>query len=311
MWRTAEKLSSGLSALAPVSSAKADHDYFMCFLKSKTDIVSNLATPLKTASILVVGSGYFYPDVIFYSACAGNVVGIDVKGCFWRDGFFKTGLTSLKRRKGGKKIVLAAIDTFKSRFLIRKNYYGQLERHLGRRVEHAKLDLISYDGKDIPFNDNTFDAVISNAVLEHVKDLPGIIKEMARVTKKSGVNYHLYHNYYSFSGNHKPHGLNKMHPWGHLRGLIRTNPEHLNRVQILDLENIFLSHFNEVKVFPIDRNHNKRGIDDEFRWEEEALFQSYRDDLERRFAKEMLLSRGYLVVGKKRVVVEPKGKTKL
>ena len=302
MWRTAEKLSSGLSALAPVSSAKADHDYFMCFLKSKTDIVSNLATPLKTASILVVGSGYFYPDVIFYSACAGNVVGIDVKGCFWRDGFFKTGLTSLKRRKGGKKIVLAAIDTFKSRFLIQKNYYSRMEGYLGRGIEHDSLALVSYDGRNIPFGDDTFDAVISNAVLEHVMDLSAVIREMSRVTKKSGINYHLYHNYYSFSGNHKPYELNRRHPWGHLRGFIRTIPEHLNRVQILDLENIFLSHFNEVNVFPIDRDHNKGGVDAEFRWEEEALFQRYREKLERRFTKEILLSRGYLVVGKKKVV---------
>ena len=291
-----ERVLGHLKALVPASEEKADHDYFNCFVKSKADIEK--AIPLKTASVLVVGCGYFYPDVFLYSTCAGHVVGIDVKECFWRDGFAKTVLTSLKSRKG---IVFAINNTFKSRFLIQRKYYGRLEQYLGRSVDHGKLNLFSYDGGGIPFDDNTFDVVVSNAVLEHVEDLSVTVREMARVTKESGINYHLYHNYYSFSGNHKPYTLNRKHPWGHLRGLIKTNPQHLNRAKIYDLKEMFLACFKDVEVFSIDKNHCKRGIDGSFQFEEEALFQRYRRELEAKFPVEMLLSRGFLVVGKNRI----------
>ena len=119
---------------------------------------------------------------------------------------------------------------------------------------------------------------------------------------QSFQGYGFYHNYYSSSGNHKPYEVNKRHPWGHLRGLILERSEHLNRVKVLDLENIFLAQFDEVNVFPIDKNHNKRRVDEEFQWEEEVLFQRYQDKLEMIFDKEMLVIRGYLVVGKKSAV---------
>ncbi len=294
-----EKIRGQIKVLAPTSEGKADHDYFNCFMKSKADIEAALSIPLKKASVLVMGCGYLYPDVFLYSTCVNYVVGIDVKSCFWRDGLSKTVLTSLKSRKGLKSIVLTISDTFKSRFLIRRKYYGRLEQYLGKRVDHGKLDLLSYNGGRIPFNDNTFDVVISNAVLEHVKDLSVTVGEMARVTNESSINYHLYHNYYSFSGNHKPYDLNRKHPWGHLRGLIQTNPQHLNKVQIYDLNKIFLSYFKDVEVFSVDKNHCKRGVDDHFTWEKEVLFREYRDELEQKYPLEMLLSRGFLITGKK------------
>ena len=278
----------------------ADHKYFNVFVKSKTDIRRMLSISLKDATVLIIGCGYWYPEVLLFSTRVKEVVGIDVIDHFYRDGFVKTFLSSVRQRRGIKGWFLAFNECIRRRVGVKGGYYGRFEGYLGFKVRHKELQLITFDGLNIPFPDNTFDVVMSNAVLEHVMGIPAAIKEMARVTNEAGINYHLYHNYYSFSGNHKPYALNKKHPWGHLRGLIETNPKHLNKVKIYDIEKIFFSNFSDVEVFPVDRNHCKRGIDAQFEWEQEVFFQRYRGELENKYPSEMLLSRGFLIVGKKK-----------
>jgi ubiquinone/menaquinone biosynthesis C-methylase UbiE len=66
----------------------------------------------------------------------------------------------------------------------------------GEELKIAKLRMKSYrvdnisifkgDGEHIPFPDNSFDLVTATSVLEHVKNLEGVIKEMVRVTKPGG-----------------------------------------------------------------------------------------------------------------------------
>ena len=294
------KIRDQITGLRPVSRDESDHDYFNVYLKSRSDLEKTLSKSLRDASLLVVGCGYLYPDVLLYSTCAKKVVGIDVINSFYRDGLLKTFLSSLRQRRDIKGWFFALNACVRKRIGVKGRYYGRFERYLGFKMRHKELQLISFNGVNIPFPENTFDVVISNAVLEHVMGISAAIKEMARVTNATGINYHLYHNYYSFSGNHKPYGLNKKYPWGHLRGLIETNPKHLNKVKIYELEKIFLSYFSDVEVFPVDRNHCKRGIDAQFEWEQEALFQRYRGELEKKYPVEMLLSRGFLIVGKKK-----------
>ncbi len=49
----------------------------------------------------------------------------------------------------------------------------------------------SYDGRILPFPDACFDAVMSSNVLEHVKDLPATLRELARVLKPGGTMVHV------------------------------------------------------------------------------------------------------------------------
>lgn len=53
---------------------------------------------------------------------------------------------------------------------------------LGDRVKE-------YDGQALPFEDNSFDAVTSNQVFEHVPDLDLALREISRVLKPSGNLY--------------------------------------------------------------------------------------------------------------------------
>ncbi len=41
-----------------------------------------------------------------------------------------------------------------------------------------------FDGKHLPFEDGSFDVVLATDVLHHLDDIPGMLKEMARVSKK-------------------------------------------------------------------------------------------------------------------------------
>src|SRR5690606_22298176 len=60
------------------------------------------------------------------------------------------------------------------------------------------VDMFDYDNVDIiadikllPFKDNSIDAVITVAVLEHVQDITTVIKEIHRVLKPKGKVYNL------------------------------------------------------------------------------------------------------------------------
>jgi SAM-dependent methyltransferase len=46
------------------------------------------------------------------------------------------------------------------------------------------IPVVEYDGYKLPFDDNSFDAVITVDVLHHCKDPVAVLKECARITKK-------------------------------------------------------------------------------------------------------------------------------
>jgi len=59
--------------------------------------------------------------------------------------------------------------------------------HFANRVFPVRL----YDGRTLPFPDAHFDAVLSSNVLEHVRELPLALTELARVLKPDGVGLHV------------------------------------------------------------------------------------------------------------------------
>lgn len=52
--------------------------------------------------------------------------------------------------------------------------------------EYKDREIVYYDGKHIPFEDETFDSLISSEVFEHVVNIDEIVKELNRVLKRGG-----------------------------------------------------------------------------------------------------------------------------
>lgn len=73
-----------------------------------------------------------------------------------------------------------------------KNLFPNVSEYIGvdfhnEGHDHSSEDIdVFYDGKTIPFPDDTFDGVLCTEVLEHVEDLEGIMDEIRRVLKPGG-----------------------------------------------------------------------------------------------------------------------------
>jgi SAM-dependent methyltransferase len=290
---TIKKYLAYLQTITDYSAEKrVAHDYNNVFQRSRSDVSEMLGTPIYQASTLILGCGYCYPEVVFYSTCCRTVVGLDTIGAFYRDGIVKT-LKDIHRREG---LVPSMLKTMFERYETH-GYYQQVEKIIGQPVNHDSYRLVTYDGAHMPFENQMFDVVLSNAVLEHVEDLNGLIGEIARVTKPSGISYHLWHNFYSLSGGHVPQPMQIKYPWGHLRGKYRTPL--LNKVTPSEILEGFGRHFESIQLYQTDKNHRKNGVDPDFQLERPDLLT---DDLRAQlhYPLELLLTRGYLLTGRRR-----------
>lgn len=85
--------------------------------------------------------------------------------------------------------------------------------------------LIGGDVTNLPFGNNTFDLVTSNAAFEHFLDVIAVVSELHRVLRSGGIAWIRVHVFTCLSGGHNlsftekpitklPHGVE---PWDHLR----------------------------------------------------------------------------------------------
>jgi SAM-dependent methyltransferase len=245
---------------------EARHDYHNVFLKGKTVAEGVMQVPLSRANVLVLGCGYLYHEVILYCRVARRVVGLDVMTAFYQDGLLA--LFKELRRSGSGRMYAAAQAATRHCYEAAR-YYDCLRAVSGVSHGNRRYELYSFDGRRIPFGDQTFDLVVSNAVLEHVADLPALVGEMHRVTKKGGVGCHLWHNFCSLSGGHLPEAERRRNPWGHLRG-VAADPG-VNRMRLCDIEHCFREFFAVLRVEQLDKEHRVLGVDAGFEFEGEEL----------------------------------------
>jgi len=82
------------------------------------------------------------------------------------------------------------------------------------RTKFFIADKVGGNGR-LPFDDNTFDFIISEQVLEHVLDQVGILRELHRVMRPGGCAIHVFPARYSFLEQHMfvPFGGVFAHRW--------------------------------------------------------------------------------------------------
>lgn len=71
--------------------------------------------------------------------------------------------------------------------------------------------------EDIPFDEDSFDVLVSDAVLEHVRNLNAMVSETHRVLKPGGYALHMFGPlYFSYSADHCIGALGEEHAYDHL-----------------------------------------------------------------------------------------------
>ena len=284
----------------PSDRSNARHDFFNVFQTSRGDISKYLPIDIKDAKVLVLGCGYHYPDVALWSAVAAQAVGVDIREVFWLNGEHM--LYDSLRKSGQSRLRSLMESVYKRRGY--SSYFRKLSRMSGFDLDFRHQDLVAYDGARLPFAEASFDVVCSNAVLEHVSDLAKMSRELSRVTKEGGLNYHLWHNYCSLSGGHVGDRLATSHPWGHLLGdkevgqYLEFSGTFLNKMQPEEITKVLSGFFAPIGVVQVDLEHRKKGVDYGFRYEGEDLLTPEIEKGLLRYSREVLLTRAYLFIGK-------------
>jgi SAM-dependent methyltransferase len=168
------------------SAAFAEHDYRDVFGATRDRLARALARPIEGLRILDVGCGQRTPAT----------PGIDTElitagpslGSFWR----------IWRADGPER----AAKTFLRQLLFDPAYDRRLAELAGKPLDRRRLDLRRLSVTELPFPAGTFDVVISNAVFEHLPDLPAAVREVARVLRPGGIGHIAIHLFPSLSGGH-------------------------------------------------------------------------------------------------------------
>ena len=192
----------------------AVHDFQDVYLNLKDRVVQLLGDRrLDDARVLDLGCGYTYPNVALFQAQGVAVCGADIEPVFFRDGR----LAAFRARRRERGLLRAAYWAGPG-YSGYRHYFATLAAVAHADIDHAALQLRTYDGRRLPFDDRSFDVVCSNAVLEHVDDLPAFAAETARVLRPGGVVDMVWHNFYSPSGGHRSPRDVELSPWGHITG---------------------------------------------------------------------------------------------
>jgi SAM-dependent methyltransferase len=96
--------------------------------------------------------------------------------------------------------------------------YPTLERDRVRAAllpDDPSTRLHAADAAQLPFEDESFDAVVSVSVVEHLVDLDAVLVETSRVLRPGGIACHGPHPWYCATGGHALCSLDA--PWGHVR----------------------------------------------------------------------------------------------
>jgi ubiquinone/menaquinone biosynthesis C-methylase UbiE len=120
-----------------------------------------------------------------------------------------------------------------------------------RRGNRDSFDALVGSGTELPFPDETFDAVVSTDLLEHVDRPEQFHKEVARVTKPGGLilvrvnvmDFTFTLDWWKFKLTPK-RWIEKMHSIGHFYENFRTKPQHAYLAREAGLEVVFIRGFD-------------------------------------------------------------------
>lgn len=144
-----------------------------------------------------------------------------------------------------------AIKTAFWDFSYRNRYLRALAEAVPFEINTSQLDFRRHVADRLPFEDETFDLVVSHEVFEHIPDVAAALAEVRRVLKPGGLAYINIHLFPSISGGHHVEWKypdeapsSRVPPWDHLRQ--RRHPEHpswLNEMRESEYRPLFEKEF--------------------------------------------------------------------
>ena len=270
----------------------AEHDYKNVYLATRERLERLLGRPATGLRILDLGCGQRAPATLLFQLAGNQVTGIDLDVVTPGPGL--GGFMKIAAANGYER----ALKTTVRQMLFDPAYDRRLAELTGKRISRRGLDIRRLSATQLPFPDFTFDAVISNAVFEHLPNVRGAVDELTRVLKRGGICHIAIHLFPSLSGGHHmgwafpeqsiPAGVP---PWDHLREKRFPAHVYLNQLKESDYRREFEAEFRRLEI-----------LDWITTWTEgEALLTpEILAELEGQFTREDLLKREILAIGRRR-----------
>ncbi len=262
-------------------------DDFRIYTEARERLAQLLGAAVTGRRMLDVGCGQHYPETLLYHNDGNAITGIDldVVGV----GLSLRKYAAMARRNGPAR----AAKSLVRELVFDPVYYGELERLYGRRLRRD-VDLRTADAAALPFPDGHFDLVVSTNAFEHIADLDGAVREIARVLRPGGLAHIDIHLFTSLSGGHHlewtwPERDERRiaPPWDHLLANRFPVDYYLNKKRWSDYRACFERHLHIVSWLP-GRREGERYLTRELRTE----LAGYTDD--------ELLTRNIIVVAARR-----------
>jgi len=132
-----------------------ENEWLRSHFFSIPDVIASFCGDMRGNSVLDVGSGEMLADFGLLPLGVRHVTGLDLAG------------------KGTVNL---------------QDVYERLARHqipVSPRYAES-LRYVEYDGSHFPFDDETFDVIVSWSAFEHVWDVPQVLSEIKRVCRRDG-----------------------------------------------------------------------------------------------------------------------------
>jgi SAM-dependent methyltransferase len=274
---------------------------FLVFRRTLEDLEKTRFQGLEGKRVLDLGCGTRYYFALLSAAHGAEATALDV---IYTEPAPLPLFFYRKIRHDGLKLALRSL--IRIAFLDRP-YYQKLQELSSRPVlsSRSQLSFVATDPTDpypYPLPSESFDLIVSQAVLEHIENVDGFASEVHRLLKRNGYFFGMIHNYYSISGGHRPEWSRpdsfpscSVPPWDHLREHHYPSTQYLNRLFPEEYQSAFANYL-EIVVF------DGRGLDYSARaFEGEAFLTSgIRDELSQ-YPRELLLTRAWCMICKKTV----------
>jgi SAM-dependent methyltransferase len=295
MWREMRELYSYHSGS---SNRFAEHAVHNVYEKTMCDLKQFEFNDIKGKRVLDLGCGQTYSFAIQCAANGAEVTALDIN--YVKPDFLPLAFYRTIKHNGVKR----AAKTLLRRILWDGKYYKALETISKQplRSYQSNIDFIidNPTSGNYPLPDCSFDLIASNAVIEHVEDVPRFATEVARLLDSSGYFYAIIHNFYSLSGGHNlewafpdEHPSKNVPPWDHLRENRFPAWTYLNRYMPEQFKDTFAKQLQVLRFEGVGINHNPGELEGEhFLTPDIATeLKSYRKDL--------LLTRAWRIICRK------------